>query len=135
MDHLMEHHHLIDILMNIKQPTLHNRRIGDAALGRILDQFLIKEDLLATLTNFHQWVGSGGISNHSPIYLELAGPSQKSRAPFNFNSTWLLDPGYHELVTKYWRAHPPTQRHNLAEGFCQNLMELKSLSIEWAKEK
>lgn len=45
MEHLLEQHHLIDIPMNKKQPTWYNRRIGNAALGRRLDRFLIKEDL------------------------------------------------------------------------------------------
>lgn len=89
MEHLMEQHHLIEIHMKKKKPTWHNRRIGDVDLGKVLDRFLIKEELLGTLTNFCQWVGSGGISDHSPIYLELVGPSLKPIAPFKVNSTWL----------------------------------------------
>lgn len=68
-------------------PTWHNRRIGEAALGRRLDRYLIHEDLIVTLTNYKQWVGSGGIYDHSLIYLELAESIHKPRAPFKFNST------------------------------------------------
>jgi len=124
MEHLLEQHHLIDILMNKKKLTWYNRRIGDATLSRKLDYFLIKKDLLGTLSNFCQWVGFGGIFDHSPIYLELAGPSLKPKEPFKFNSTWLQDPKYHKLVTDFWRYHPPSQGRNLVEGFFQNLMKL-----------
>jgi len=117
MENLLEKYDLIDILMNKKQSTWHNRRIGDDALGRRFDQFLIKEDFLGTLTNFRQWFGFGGISDHSPIYLELDGPSLKPRAPFKFNLSWLLDPEYHKLVTQFWRDNPPSQGFNLDEGF------------------
>lgn len=90
MEKLLEQHHMIDIPMNKKQPTWHNRRIIELALGRRLDHFLIKEKFLGTL------------SNHSPIYMELAGPFQKPREPFEFNSAWLVDLDYHKLFTNYW---------------------------------
>ena len=84
---LMEHHGLIDVPMNKKKPTWHNRRTGEAALGRRLDRFLIHKDLLPIFSIFRQWVGSGGIFDHLPIYLELAGSSIKPRAPYKFNLT------------------------------------------------
>jgi len=135
MEHLFEQHHLIEIPMNKKKLTWHNRRIGDATLRRQLDCFLIKEDLLGTLSNFFQWVGFGAIFDHSPIYLELAGPTLKPREPFKLNSTWLQDPKYHKLVTDFWRDHPPSQGQNLVKGFSRNLMEPKNISIQWEKSK
>lgn len=91
---LLEKHGLIDVPMNKKLPTWHNRRIGDAALWRRLDMYLIHEYLLTSLTNYRQWVGTRGISYHSPIYLEVACSFKKPRAPFNFNLTCLKDPEY-----------------------------------------
>jgi len=48
MSMLLDSHKLSDIPMNKKVPTWHNRRTGDAALGR-LDRFLIHEDLIQKL--------------------------------------------------------------------------------------
>eukprot|EP00253_Pinus_taeda_P007079 PITA_07079 len=89
---LLEQHHLTEIPMNRKMPTWHNKRIGDVALGRILDRFLIKEELLASFMNYR-------------------------------------------LVTEYWRSHPPSNDHCVAKGFCQNLVNIKRISINWAKAK
>lgn len=131
---MLDQHGLIDVPMNKKMPTWHNKRIGEVDLWRRLDWFLIHEDLLMTLTIFKQWVGSGGISHHSPIYLELVGATTKPQAPYKFNLTWLKDPDYLKMGTDYWESHPlPTERWK-AVGFCNNLHHLKQLSIDWAKQ-
>lgn len=88
-----------------------------------------------TPTNFRQWVGSGGISDHSPIYLELAGSTIKPRTPYKLNSSWLKDPDYLNMVTDYWNSHPLTSRRWKVVGFYNNLHHLKRLSIDWAKQK
>lgn len=135
MEQLLEHHHLIDIPINKMQPILCNIRTCDTSLVRQMDRFLIKEHLVRTLSNYRQWVRSGGISNHSHIFLELLGPFLKPRATFKFNSTWLMDPKYIKLVNDFWRAHPPSKGRSTAEGFCHNLIEIKSLSTQWVKYK
>lgn len=121
--------------MNKKLPTWHNRRTGDAALGKRLDRYLIHEDLLISLTNYRQWVGTKGISDHSPIYLEVASSFKKPRASFKFNSTWLKDPEYLKLVLEFWKAHPLPNVQRKGEGFYSNLIKLKQLSIDWARRK
>lgn len=79
--------------------------------------------------------GIGGILDHSPIYLEVAGTTKKPRAPFKFNSTWLKDPDYIKMISDFWQDQPPPMDQRKAEGFCRNLRQLKRLTIEWAKEK
>eukprot|EP00253_Pinus_taeda_P020087 PITA_20087 len=116
-------------------PTWRNRRVGDAALARRLDRFLMKETLLQQLHHYKQWVGSGGWSDHTPIYLEIQGPFKKPKAPFKFNHTWLKDPSYVKMITDYWSSHPIDSSESLAKGFCRNLSEIKHISIVWAKEK
>lgn len=117
------------------QPTWRNQRIGDAYLARCLDRFLIKDPLVRILSLYKQWVGCGGILYHSPIFMELSSLIWMPKAPFKFNSTWLKDPSYIHLVNNYWLSHPPSSRRTLEKGFCDNLLEIKWLSIDWAKEK
>ena len=86
--------HLVEIQTTKIQPTWRNRRTGSAALARRLDRFLIKQGLLPVLSRARQWVGSGGKSDHSPIYLEFECGPNRARPPFKFNSRWFQDPDY-----------------------------------------
>lgn len=60
---LLDSHKLVDVPMNKKVPTWHNTRMGEAALGRRLDRFLIHEYLIHKLPLYIQWVGMGGLSD------------------------------------------------------------------------
>eukprot|EP00253_Pinus_taeda_P012058 PITA_12058 len=135
MTNLLENTNLIDIPMQKILPSWRNRRVGEVALARRLDRFLIKEALLQKLQLYKQWVGSRGLSDHSPIYLEIQGPFRKPKAPFKFNHTWLKDPSYVKMISEFWAAHPIRGTESLAKGFCRNLSEIKHISIGWAKEK
>lgn len=87
MTNLLEQTNFMDIPMQRLLPTWRNRRVGDVALARRLDRFLMKGTLQQRLHLFRQWVGSGGLSDHTPIYLEIQGPFKKPKAPFKFNHT------------------------------------------------
>lgn len=123
---LLDHAHLLDIPINRPLPTWRNIR---------LDCFTLKTPMLQRLSHYTQWVRSGGISDHLHIYLEISGPPIKPKAPFKFNSTWLQDPSYSKLITDFWLQNPPIQGLTWAEGLCHNLLHLKKLTINWAKEK
>jgi len=106
MRRLLEQQDFIDIPIQKPHPTWRNRRTGAAALARRLDRFLMKGPLIHRLHTYKQWVSIGGISDHSPIALEIQGPNQKPKAPYKFNHMWLQDPSFSNLITTYWRAHP-----------------------------
>eukprot|EP00253_Pinus_taeda_P018044 PITA_18044 len=133
--YILELHHLDDIPMNKSLLTWRNRRTREAALARRLDRFLIKIPLLQKLSKYRQWVGAGGKSDHSPIYLDILGPEVKPRAPFKFNHIWLQDEEYIKLIKDYWVSHPISNHRTAAEGFCHNLSKLKQITKTWAKEK
>eukprot|EP00253_Pinus_taeda_P032143 PITA_32143 len=135
METLLDQAQLLDVPMIKPLPTWRNRRIGEVALARRLDRFVIKTQLLQLLSHYRQWVGSGGISDHSPIYLEITGPPIKPRAPFKFNSIWLQDPSFIEMVKTHWAHNSSPQHHSKAPGFYQKFLLLKKLTIKWAKDK
>lgn len=83
---LLEDHHWVDIPSARLQYTWSNNRSGEQGLARRLDRFLIKEALYTCLPRIRQWVGSGGISDHRPIYLEADGNNHKIKSPFKFNA-------------------------------------------------
>eukprot|EP00253_Pinus_taeda_P008242 PITA_08242 len=117
------------------QHTWTNNRSGNQSLARRLDRFLLKETLYNDLPRTRQWVGSGGISDHRPIFLETADSYDRIKSPFKFNSTWLKDPSYILLVTEYWQNNPIREQEELSAGFVRKLAELKCLSKHWAHQK
>lgn len=131
----MKSNNLIDIESVCIHPTWRNCRTGSAMLARILDRFLIKESMLDKINLIRQWVGSGGISDHYPIFLDIIGLSPKPHAPFKFNLTRLGDEGYHKMVKQEWRIWSRSKHVSAVEKFMQNLHHIKRRSIDWAKIK
>eukprot|EP00253_Pinus_taeda_P033624 PITA_33624 len=135
MSTILDTFKLVDIPMNKKFPTWHNRRIGEAALGRRLDRFLIHEDPLDTLPLYRQWFGTGGSSYHLPIYLQISSPSKLPRAPYKLFTGYLKDPDFINLVTEFWRAQPPLREHRMAANFYVQLKNLSAMTKDWSRRK
>eukprot|EP00253_Pinus_taeda_P003262 PITA_03262 len=132
---LLEVHHWVDIPTARLQHNWSSNRSGNHSLARRLDRFLIKETLYSRLPRIRQWVGSGGISDHRPIFLGTVDTYNKIKSPFKFNSTWLKDPSYIHLVTEYWQNNPTQAHEDHYAGFVRKLTELKRLSKHWAHLK
>lgn len=98
---LLEEHQWVDIPSARIQHTWTNNQSGDHSLARRLDQYLIKEALLNAHPHIRQWVGTGGISDHHPIYMELEDINQRTKGPFKFNASWIKDSSYIQLVTDF----------------------------------
>eukprot|EP00253_Pinus_taeda_P034258 PITA_34258 len=98
MRNTLDQNDFIDIPMQKPLPTRRNRRVGASALARRLDRFLMKGPLIHQLHFYKQWVGTRGISDHSPILLEILGPHHKPKAPFKFNHVWLQDQDFTKLA-------------------------------------
>jgi len=47
-------------------------------------------------------VGLRGESNHHPIFLEVAGDSRKLASPFKFNSAWLKEEEFLNLLKELY---------------------------------
>ena len=82
----MEALHLIDIAFAKTQATWRNNGIGEDSLARRLYHFLVKEKVIDLGYNIKHWVGTGGISDHLPIYLAIDGWKSKPKGPFKFCS-------------------------------------------------
>eukprot|EP00253_Pinus_taeda_P028876 PITA_28876 len=127
MSTLLDTFKLVDVPMNKKMPTWNNRRAGEAALGRMLDCFLIHEDLLCTLPLYMECVGIGGISDHLRIYLQISGPSKKPRAPFKFFTGFQKDPEFINLITQL--------TDELGLGYLTDDTKLQLMNLESQKAK
>jgi len=132
---LLEKHQWVDIPSARIQYTWSNNCSGDHSLARRLDRFLIKEAFLNSHPHIRQWVGTGGISDHWPIFLELSDTNQRIKSPFKFNASWLKDPSYIQLVSDYWQSNPIMEREDHTVGFIRKLTKLKRISRNWAHQK
>ena len=70
-------------------PTWRNKRIGDQAVSKILDRFLVSENLISSDLILKASVEIGGNSDHCPIVLSIKTPEVKPPAPFKFKPQWL----------------------------------------------
>jgi endonuclease/exonuclease/phosphatase family metal-dependent hydrolase len=71
--HLLASNGLIDVAPLKMLPTWRNMRVGEARVAKRIDRFLISEPVAMLPFQFRQWIGSGGESDHSPVWLELEG--------------------------------------------------------------
>eukprot|EP00253_Pinus_taeda_P016780 PITA_16780 len=110
MTSLLEDHKWIDTPSARLQYTWSNNRSGEQSLARRLDRFLIKEPLYNNLPRIRLWVGSGGISDHRPIFLEAENSSHKIKSPFKDDE-------------------------DISVGFVRKLTDLKQLTKNWAHQK
>jgi hypothetical protein len=77
-------------------------RVGEARVAKRLDRFLILETLACFHFNFVNGLGSGGKSDHSPVWLEFEGGPQNPASSFKFKSSWLMDESFQKLVKSNW---------------------------------
>jgi hypothetical protein len=110
---------LLDIAPTKLCPTWRNKRLGEDHIAKRIDCFLISTYLVESPLLFRQWVGSGGESDHYPIFLEVAGNTRKPTSPFKFNSAWLKEEEFINLVKEIWI--PLTKKNGQLTQFAQNL--------------
>jgi hypothetical protein len=75
------------------------------------------------------------LSDHTPICLQIGEGRGAKGYPFKFNSQWLKEPSFINLVNSVWSdcslVIPGDAQGNLFRKLCT----LKSLSIQWLKDK
>lgn len=77
----------------------------------------------------------GGESNHNPILLEIRSNARKPPSPFKFNSAWVSDPDFCELVKSAWAPMDDGDGIRVGFSFMENLKILKKKALSWEKAK
>ena len=125
----------LDVEPVLLKPTWKNNRCGEARVSKRLDRFLISEIIMDSRHLVRQWIGSGGLLDHSPIFLELRDGPNKPPCPLKFNKTWLQDERFLALITEGWVIYRPGNVNSVVFHFAANLRHLKALIKPWAYEK
>ena len=104
-------------------------------MSKRFDRFLISETIVDNRHLVQQWIGLGGLLDHSPIFLELKDGPNKPPCPLKFNKTWLQDESFIALITDGWVNYRPGNVNSASFHFAANLRYLKALIKPWAHEK
>jgi len=117
------------------KPTWKNNRCGDARVAKRIDRFLVAEQLVDRFFQVRQWVGSGGISDHFPIFFEIQKGPSNPPSPLKFNKGWLQDESFKDLLIENWSLFNRESVRSAAFQFADNIKKLKRLIKDWSIAK
>jgi hypothetical protein len=100
--HLIEVFHLRDLEPPKLVPTWQNGRKCVDGISKCLDRIIISKYLVEGPWTLKSWVGSGGISDHSLVFLKLECLERKPLVSMKFNNIWLAKEDYMKLVSYVW---------------------------------
>ena len=92
----------MDVAPSVMMPTWNNRRVGDGNIFKRLDRFLLSSDMLDIEFFYGQWVGSGGESDHHPVFFQISNRGAQLKTPFKFNPHWLENEDLVNTLTASW---------------------------------
>ena len=79
-----------------------------------------------------QWVGSGGHSDHFPIFFEVKKGPNNPPSPLKFNKCWLQEESFKNLFLSHWHPIERENGRSAALQFGDNIKRLKVFIKEWA---
>ena len=72
-----------------------------------------------------QWVGSGGASDHFPIFFEIKKGPVNPPSPLKYNKIWLKDESFKQLFLDLWNPFLQEDVRSAAFQFADNIKRLK----------
>jgi hypothetical protein len=134
-DQLIRRMKLIDIPLVKLCATWRNKWVGEDRVEKRLDHFLVSKALMEACPQIRKWVGTGGVSDHSPILMEIATGPRKPPSPFKFNSEWLKEESFISLVKDHWMPFDANVGAQAGVQFVENIQRIKQATIAWARAK
>ncbi|XP_077249168.1 uncharacterized protein LOC143888611 [Tasmannia lanceolata] len=95
---------------------------------RRLDRCLVNEDWLCTYPLSTATLKNSGLSDHSPIIIQIEGQEISKPKPFRFHNMWLDDASLFEVVERAWAVEI---KGNPMFQFVKKLKEVKSRIKSW----
>jgi hypothetical protein len=126
---------LVDLEPAELLPTWRNGRAGSSGIEKRLNAFLISEDLLNPSHLARAWIDLPYLSDHTPICLQLGKGNLGSSYPFKFNSAWLLEPAFDQIVRSVWSDSSHSLPGDAQGNLVRKLKCLKANTISWLKRK
>ena len=127
---------IIDIEPVKLEPTWRNHRTREGPVAKRLDRFLVGDPIIVSRDlQSHKWVDWCGESDHNPIILEIRIDAHKPPSPYKFNSAWISNPEFCDLVKSSWTLMLDDVDNREGFSFMENIKHLKKKTLYWAKKK
>ena len=104
-------------------------------MAKRIDGFLVAEQLVDRFFSVRQWVGSGGLSDHFPVFFEIKKGPINPPSPLKFNKLWLQDETFKNLFLTHWIPIDGDDDRSTAIQFADNIKNIKVVIKEWAAAK
>jgi hypothetical protein len=107
-------------------------RGGKSSQMACLDRILVNQAWLTLYPNTHTFNFSRTMSDHSPICLINGESSILTTSQFRFETYWLNQDGFFELMLKWWSSPPPPRGPISAQVWKWKLNQLKLKLKGWS---
>lgn len=132
---LFENSHLVDVVPHSLYPTWSNGRCGADYVGKLLDHFLMAEELCNLFGKYRSWSYAVGIFDHKAILLQLDFGIKPTSHPFKFNAGILKDPDFDSWFRETWEKLNLSHGAPSLAGFIHKIQWIKPLIQSWVKLK
>ena len=80
-------------------------------------------------------MGSGGESDHQPVFLQILNRGIQLKIPFKFNPHWLENDELVKYLIETWVDYSYNLHVSPTTHFYSNLKRFKDVSIAWSVKK
>ena len=84
---------------------------------------------------YRQWVGSGGESDHHPVFFQISNRGAQLKTPFKFNPHCLENEDLVNTLKAYWVVYDDNLLESPASQLISNIKRIKEVSIAWYVKK
>ena len=99
---LFSDHQLADVAPLCAGPTWRNGRLGDEGISKMLDIFLLSDNLVSLIPRHRVWAHRLGGCDHFPVLFEWLDHPVSCAFPFKFNHSWLDDEDFVKMIRTEW---------------------------------
>ena len=76
--------------------------MGGEGISKILDRYLLSNQLVISLPRFRVWTHRCGISDHFPVIFDWQDHQSSCALPFKFNQSWLSNEDFKKMIRAEW---------------------------------
>ena len=76
--------------------------MGEEGISKILDRYLLSDQLVFNLPRYRVWTHRCGLSDHFPVILDWQDHRSSCALPFKFNQSWLSNEDFKKMIRSEW---------------------------------
>ena len=107
--------------------------MGEEGISKILDRFLLSDQLISSLPRHRVWAHRCGISDHFPILLKWREQQNPCAYPYKFNQSWLGNKDFINMIQTEWPLIHLDASLDAMNNLSSKLCLLKEKVKSWTK--